>query len=70
MLFSATLPEHVEKLSEVYVNPAYRNRIPLTLTNQIEHSLFVVTEQQKFNLLRDVQLKIRIAVLFLSDEDD
>jgi len=56
MLFSATLPEHVEKLSQKYMtNPQHIEiESTLTLTNQIEHSLFVVTEQQKFNLLRDV----------------
>src|SRR6185312_5711757 len=56
MLFSATLPENVEKLSRNYLKDPKQIEIAstVTLTDQIDHSLFVVKEQQKFGLLRDV----------------
>lgn len=56
MLFSATLPENVEKLALRYMKEPKQIEIAstLTLTDQIEHSLFMVKEQQKFGLLRDV----------------
>lgn len=56
MLFSATIPENVEKLSVKYMNNPQSIEIESTLTlkNQIEHSLIMVNEQQKFKLLRDV----------------
>ena len=56
MLFSATIPENVEELSVKYMNNPQSIEIESTLTlkNQIEHSLIMVNEQQKFKLLRDV----------------
>ncbi|MFJ7934492.1 DEAD/DEAH box helicase [Sporosarcina sp. NPDC096371] len=56
MLFSATLPEKIAKLSSKYLlNPKnIEIASTVTLTDQIDHSLIVVREQQKFDLLRDV----------------
>src|SRR5690606_24899242 len=56
MLFSATLPEKVEKLSSNYMTNQQNIEIAstVTLTDQIEHSLYIVTEKQKFDLLRKV----------------
>lgn len=58
MLFSATLPENVEKLSDKYMKDAQNIEIAstVTLTDKIDHSLFIVKEQQKFALLRDVTI--------------
>lgn len=58
MLFSATLPENVEKLQKKYMMDPQHIEITSahTLTDQIEHSLFVVAEQKKFSLLRDVTI--------------
>lgn len=58
MLFSATLPVKVEKLSLQYMKEPKQIEIAstATLTDQIEHSLYVVKEQQKFGLLRDVSV--------------
>lgn len=58
MLFSATLPENVEKLQKKYMTDPQHIEIASahTLTDQIEHSLFVVAEQKKFSLLRDVTI--------------
>jgi len=58
MLFSATLPSNVENLSLKYMKDPLHIEIASTetLTNQIDHSLFVVSEQQKFKLLRDVTI--------------
>ncbi len=56
MLFSATLPENIETLAHQYMKEPTRIEIAstVTLTDRIEHSLFMVNEQQKFELLRDV----------------
>lgn len=56
MLFSATLPEKIAQLSSRYMKEPKRIEIAstVTLTDQIDHSLIVVREQQKFDLLRDV----------------
>ncbi len=58
MLFSATLPEKIGKLSSKYMNNPKNIEIAstVTLTDQIDHSLIVVREQQKFALLRDVTI--------------
>ncbi|CEG21629.1 ATP-dependent RNA helicase DbpA [Planococcus massiliensis] len=58
MLFSATLPENVEKLQQKYMNNPEHIEIASTqtLTDQIEHSLYVVDEKRKFSLLRDVTI--------------
>ena len=58
MLFSATLPENVEKLQQKYMNQPEHIEIASTetLKNQIEHYLIRVEEKQKFALLRDVTI--------------
>src|SRR5690606_84242 len=58
MLFSATLPENVEKLQQKYMNEPRHIEIASTetLKNQIEHELIRVTENAKFSLLRDVTI--------------
>lgn len=58
MLFSATLPENVEKLQKKYMIDPQHIEIASTesLTAQIDQSLFVVAEQKKFSLLRDVTI--------------
>ena len=45
-----------KKLSQKYMNDPKNIEIAstVTLTDQIDHSLFIVREQQKFELLRDV----------------
>ena len=56
MLFSATLPEKIGKLSSKYMTNPKNIEIAstVTLTDQIDHSLIIVREPQKFELLRDV----------------
>lgn len=58
MLFSATLPEDVEKLQNKYmVDPLYIAITSTeTITDQIAHSLYTVEEQRKFSLLRNVTI--------------
>lgn len=58
MLFSATLPENVENLQKKYMIDPQHIEIASAenLNAQIEHSLFVVAEQKKFALLRDVTI--------------
>lgn len=58
MLFSATLPENVEKLQRKYMIDPEHIEIASTrtLTDQIEHSLIVTEEKRKFALLRDVTI--------------
>lgn len=58
MLFSATLPENVAKLQHKYMDNPQHIEIESTetLTDQIEHSLYVVKEQQKISLLHDVTI--------------
>jgi superfamily II DNA/RNA helicase len=58
MLFSATLPEDVEKLCHHYMN----NPIDIEViakekaTDQITHSLFIVDEDDKLDLFQDVTI--------------
>lgn len=56
MLFSATMPEDIEKLSRTYMNNPQLIEVAstVTLTDKIEHELYIVKEQQKFALLNDV----------------
>ncbi len=56
MLFSATLPEKIATLSSKYMDNPENIEIAstVTLTDQIDHSLIIVREQQKFDMLRDV----------------
>ena len=56
MLFSATLPEDVEKLSRTYMNSPIHIEIKATgiTTDKIEHTLFEVIEDEKLSLLKDV----------------
>ncbi|MFC4713361.1 DEAD/DEAH box helicase [Planococcus dechangensis] len=56
MLFSATFPGHLEKLQRDFMqSPRYIGiQAADTLEERIEHSLYVVKEQEKFQLLRDV----------------
>lgn len=56
MLFSATLPDKIATLSRKYMHTPQTIEIAstVTLTDQIDHSLIIVREQQKFDLLRDV----------------
>lgn len=58
MLFSATLPKDVEKLCHKYMKDPMDIEIKTTdeTTSQIEHSLYVVRESDKFNLLKDVTI--------------
>ncbi|WP_232698102.1 DEAD/DEAH box helicase [Brevibacillus daliensis] len=56
MLFSATLPEDVEKLAETYMkDPIYIEIIATGVTtDKIDHALLEVEERDKFSLLTDV----------------
>ncbi|WP_074625391.1 DEAD/DEAH box helicase [Bacillus cereus] len=56
MLFSATLPEDVEKLSRTYMNSPIHIEIKAAgiTTDKIEHTLFEVIEDEKLSLLKDV----------------
>jgi ATP-dependent RNA helicase DeaD len=56
MLFSATLGKDVENLCHRYMKNPIDIEIEATekMTVQIEHSLFIVREDDKFNLLKDV----------------
>jgi len=56
MLFSATLPEKIGKLSSKYMKDPKHIEIAstVTLTDQIDHSLIIVRDPQKFDMLRDV----------------
>ncbi|HDR7703450.1 ATP-dependent RNA helicase DbpA [Bacillus thuringiensis] len=56
MLFSATLPEDVEKLSRTYMNSPTHIEIKAAgiTTDKIEHTLFEVIEDEKLSLLKDV----------------
>lgn len=66
MLFSATLPEDVEKLSHKYMETPMNIEIKATgiTTDKIEHALLEVREEAKFSLLKDVTtVENQIAVL-------
>ncbi|MED2183327.1 ATP-dependent RNA helicase DbpA [Bacillus wiedmannii] len=58
MLFSATLPEDVEKLSRTYMNVPTHIEIKAAgiTTDKIEHTLFEVREEEKLSLLKDVTM--------------
>lgn len=58
MLFSATLPKDVEKLCHKYMNDPLDIEIEKTeLTDrQIEHEVYVVSESQKLDLLKDITI--------------
>ncbi|MEN1937997.1 DEAD/DEAH box helicase [Paenibacillus sp. 102] len=58
MLFSATLPEDVEKLSRMYMKSPVNIEIKATgiTTDKIEHSLLEVREEEKFSLLKDITI--------------
>lgn len=58
MLFSATLPEDVEKLSRTYMNAPTHIEIKAAgiTTEKIEHTLFEVREEEKLSLLKDVTM--------------
>lgn len=56
MLFSATLPEDVEKLSRKYMGSPTHIEIKAAgiTTDKIEHTLFETREEEKLSLLKDV----------------
>ena len=56
MLFSATLPNDIEKLCQNYmINPVNIEIKELEVDkNKIDHSLFIIEEDHKFKLLKDV----------------
>ncbi|MGD6816396.1 DEAD/DEAH box helicase [Metabacillus sp. 84] len=56
LLFSATLPEDIEKLCHRYMNNPTDIEIQSgeQAGGRIEHSLYIVQEEEKFRLLRDV----------------
>ena len=58
MLFSATLPEQIKNLSSKYMKTPIDIEIKATglTTDKIEHSLYTVTEDNKFSLLKDVTI--------------
>lgn len=58
MLFSATLPEDVERLCHRYMNDPLDIEIKTEerKTDQIEHSLYVVRENDKLGLFKDITI--------------
>lgn len=58
MLFSATLPKDIEQLSRHYMKEPTHIEIKstATLTDHIDHAHYVVKEEKKFALLRDVTI--------------
>ncbi|MBP1156691.1 MULTISPECIES: DEAD/DEAH box helicase [unclassified Paenibacillus] len=58
MLFSATLPKDVENLCHRYMNHPLDIEMKTEgkTTSQIEHSLYMVKDENKLNLLRDVTM--------------
>jgi superfamily II DNA/RNA helicase len=58
MVFSATLPEDVENLCHQYMKNPIVIEVKATenTIEQIDHSLFVITEEEKFKLLQDVTI--------------
>ncbi|MNI34354.1 ATP-dependent RNA helicase DbpA [compost metagenome] len=58
MLFSATLPEDIEKLCDKYMQDPVQIEIQATgiTTATIEHALYEVTEADKFALLTDITI--------------
>lgn len=58
MLFSATMPEDIENLSRSYMNNPITIEIQAEsqTTGKIDHSLYVVRDEEKFDLLRDITI--------------
>ncbi|HSO57715.1 MAG TPA: DEAD/DEAH box helicase, partial [Paenisporosarcina sp.] len=58
MLFSATLPKDVEKLCHKYMDNPLDIEIEKTesINQQIEHSVYVVKEAEKYALLKDITI--------------
>ena len=60
MLFSATMPQEVDSLSRRYlknpINIEVESEFNQITATQIDHSLFLVREEDKFNLLQDVMM--------------
>jgi len=58
MLFSATLPKDVENLCHRYMRNSLDLEVKATEDSaiQIEHALFIVSDNNKFDLLRDVTI--------------
>ena len=58
MLFSATLPKKVKDLALTYMKTPTDIEIQATgvTTNKIEHALYIVEENQKLSVLRDVTI--------------
>ncbi len=58
LLFSATLPEDIEKLCRKHMNNPTRIEIRATgiMTDTIKHSLVEVREADKFDVLRDITI--------------
>lgn len=58
MLFSATLPKDVETLCHKYMNDPLDIEVETEAktTSQIDHSMYLVKDEHKLNLLRDVTL--------------
>lgn len=58
MLFSATLPEDIDKLSKKYMDKPVQIEITAkgVTTDKIEHSVIEVAADNKFELLRDVTI--------------
>ena len=58
MLFSATLPKDVEKLCHKYMDNPLDIEIEKTesVNQQIEHSVYVVKEAEKYALLKDITI--------------
>ncbi|MEJ9115548.1 ATP-dependent RNA helicase DbpA [Bacillus paramobilis] len=58
MLFSATLPKDVERLSRTYMNAPTHIEIKAAgiTTDKIEHTLFEVREEEKLSLLKDITM--------------
>lgn len=56
MLFSATMPAEIERLSERYMQSPEKIEVVTedTFDEQIEHMLYQVKHEEKFQLLRDV----------------
>ncbi|HLR10994.1 MAG TPA: DEAD/DEAH box helicase [Sporosarcina sp.] len=56
MLFSATMPAHIEQLSEQYMQAPKKITIASkeTVNHNIEHVVYHVNKEEKFALLRDV----------------
>ncbi len=58
MLFSATMPEEIERISADYMRSPVRINVSESgiMTADTEHSLYIIDEKDKFNLLTDVTI--------------